>query len=1010
MNSKRSETSCTETDDFALNFEQSSVLRQSINGENASDLRFDEDVESSGSQAASTAGDHAAPSHLLPRPHSTSSFHSNNDSYISSTVYYRDTSVSSDLGSLHESEMLYSHDSNLAAHWKNSNIRALQRMEVKQKRNTTASISRKRKHLGSAPMPKRITVKSLHSDEVNVKDMSAFFQANRKLFLNKGQNSGLAPMRNSTKSPSNTKRSKSPSKKPARNAFSNITQPLTQHINLSTIHPPKNSRVDHYRPQNTFLTDGIASDLIPSLKHDKPPLLRMLEDYIDEQLNELDGNAMEASQDQYIHVFRECFRLMAQHFTTYGDFLQQVSSTYETTYNMLNAYISSHKQKDLPREAQQEEDTKIINTHLYSLHLKQKEMGLVQENENLKDELSQSETRIAQLNKLFDELDTRYKDMKEKTDTLREDTHLVQHSLKDEVENTIIPLKDEVMAAEQTYEDIKRMSERTQQIQKDSVTLKDKLVPEDMYEEELNLQKKNLRDIDEMHQKLKFLRVANRRLRQQIADLKQHTVDHEDMTEKMVILQNAVTPRPQWKDYTSQWPHFEDPWEELSSQETCKWLARYYNDTSTLIEQNKKKIEDNAAQLSFLDSAIGEEDRNHQKYFYGLGNGEDVPSYMRYVGRIIKKKIPKRDCELVLEELWEERKKDIKKCRDNGLPILNFQDFFSEFIKHKYGVLRAVRAEWIYNLTWACERYINDADCELFIRILRGEISEDAYKEQFEVIDKLEEAIIKADKKGSGSLKKTSIMKTVKRFFKAKSAERIKDVKTCLNEFGKGKKIKYEKLFQETRDKTQSQFIETLRDQFLEEAIEYCDEIEAAIRSEDTEDDDFLTLQQVVNAFAKVDPLKPKKELDRFIHSCLCTDQYGSNRVRVIPNGQTSERGAIPDSAFRVYKEAFIQRLRTGKLLKRTTSKAEVEKRQRKGSSLKATSNKRKSSRSPLSSSSTSESILSKVEVLKIPKPPKSSDSSYSMEGLMEEFEKRHEKSTNQLEIEIKIPKPNKNS
>jgi hypothetical protein len=50
-----------------------------------------------------------------------------------------------------------------------------------------------------------------------------------------------------------------------------------------------------------------------------------------------------------------------------------------------------------------------------------------------------------------------------------------------------------------------------------------------------------------------------------------------------------------------------------------------------------------------------------------------------------------------------------------------------------------------YSLVDACERFVEDNDCELFLNILRGEVSEEVYDKQMAHIDEVVEIARKVD-------------------------------------------------------------------------------------------------------------------------------------------------------------------------------------------------------------------------------------------------------------------------
>ena len=55
--------------------------------------------------------------------------------------------------------------------------------------------------------------------------------------------------------------------------------------------------------------------------------------------------------------------------------------------------------------------------------------------------------------------------------------------------------------------------------------------------------------------------------------------------------------------------------------------------------------------------------------------------------------------------------------------------------------------EWGYSLVNGCERYSDDADCEMFLCIVRGQVSETLYMSQLDACSKFERACADFDKK-----------------------------------------------------------------------------------------------------------------------------------------------------------------------------------------------------------------------------------------------------------------------
>jgi hypothetical protein len=60
---------------------------------------------------------------------------------------------------------------------------------------------------------------------------------------------------------------------------------------------------------------------------------------------------------------------------------------------------------------------------------------------------------------------------------------------------------------------------------------------------------------------------------------------------------------------------------------------------------------------------------------------------------------------------------------------------FEQFRSHRLVV------EWGYNIIHALEKYSYDNDCELFLKILRGELGENVMWEQMQMVQRVRKAI-----------------------------------------------------------------------------------------------------------------------------------------------------------------------------------------------------------------------------------------------------------------------------
>ena len=84
-------------------------------------------------------------------------------------------------------------------------------------------------------------------------------------------------------------------------------------------------------------------------------------------------------------------------------------------------------------------------------------------------------------------------------------------------------------------------------------------------------------------------------------------------------------------------------------------------------------------------------------------------------------------------------------------------------------------AEWGYNMDDALRRYSYDPDCKMLLQILTGELEEDVYYDQMNMLERLQALFYKIDAGDSGAPKgritKDKIADAMREFFPAKSEE-----------------------------------------------------------------------------------------------------------------------------------------------------------------------------------------------------------------------------------------------
>jgi len=108
-------------------------------------------------------------------------------------------------------------------------------------------------------------------------------------------------------------------------------------------------------------------------------------------------------------------------------------------------------------------------------------------------------------------------------------------------------------------------------------------------------------------------------------------------------------------------------------------------------------------------------DNTAVQYHSGLGMGDKVPPFLRWRGKVKYKLIGKKEAETIVRQVWAERE---------GNPDCSFPEHFHQFLASRYQDPQTA-VEWGYNLMHALEAFKWDADCSMFLKIVREELPEE---------------------------------------------------------------------------------------------------------------------------------------------------------------------------------------------------------------------------------------------------------------------------------------------
>eukprot|EP01006_Ploeotia_vitrea_P025238 TRINITY_DN58100_c0_g1_i1.p1 TRINITY_DN58100_c0_g1~~TRINITY_DN58100_c0_g1_i1.p1 ORF type:complete len:895 (-),score=125.08 TRINITY_DN58100_c0_g1_i1:127-2811(-) len=260
------------------------------------------------------------------------------------------------------------------------------------------------------------------------------------------------------------------------------------------------------------------------------------------------------------------------------------------------------------------------------------------------------------------------------------------------------------------------------------------------------------------------------------------------------------------------------------------------------------------------------------RYFVAHGTGKDVPRFLQYHGKIQNKQFPKGETENFLNNFWKAKQKHDKECAQQNIPAASPQDFLYSFVLLQEGTHHGV-VVFCYNLMDACGRYSWDSDCNLFLRIIKGELSQKVFTDQMALLDKLRVAMQRAEssdeggkKFTTGKLSKRAFNKVLGDFFKTKSKDNLQKLQYAAHTDQPGKSVMYNELFAEDENGTQGAFLELVRYQHLEEILEYVADINEAL-VQISPDGATVGLADIPAVLMEVDPNKPTADISQMVEN-----------------------------------------------------------------------------------------------------------------------------------------------
>ena len=323
--------------------------------------------------------------------------------------------------------------------------------------------------------------------------------------------------------------------------------------------------------------------------------------------------------------------------------------------------------------------------------------------------------------------------------------------------------------------------------------------------------------------------------------------------------------------------------------------------------EEEAKLEPKGSIARYLDMLEEKGEETWSSQLVGMGQAIDVPKLFRFGGKIRNKQMSKRDTEKMVREVWKDRLASLGSKGSSTLLV----DFLGSWLQKKVGIAAAV-LEMGYNFLYGLWRYKWDADCELFLKILMGDIREEVYIAQNKLqldINELFEALDKLNGQATGSIPKEELVVALRAFFKVgkldgKSEEMFEEALAALETDQPGALVEWRKVFEEDREFNQGAFAECIREQFLTERKHLNDAVAvslyvecgeaAASRADDTADD---TARDAGDVQPAVELYCTKEQFSKALMEALplMRDEEAANHTATVFEGEPADdAGRIP--------------------------------------------------------------------------------------------------------------------
>ncbi|GAX74672.1 hypothetical protein CEUSTIGMA_g2120.t1 [Chlamydomonas eustigma] len=255
--------------------------------------------------------------------------------------------------------------------------------------------------------------------------------------------------------------------------------------------------------------------------------------------------------------------------------------------------------------------------------------------------------------------------------------------------------------------------------------------------------------------------------------------------------------------------------------------------------------------------------QRHLEAFVGLGLGEDIPHVLRFEGRITNRNMSRADALRLIKSIWTGYELEVAGKPTNQHPQM--ADFVNTFMNKKYGKAVVV-ADMMYHLLYACAQCPMDGDMRLFLKVFMYEVDASTHRDQLNLrqlmLDTLGARDRQLNSKVSCWLPKEEVRTCIQSLLPGKSDHRLQELYNALDAHEPGELVKYRQLLEDENDDTATGFYEMLRNQLLDERLQYHQAIEDMLLDMlEKSGADVVTTSNITFAVSRAHPLVPPESV-----------------------------------------------------------------------------------------------------------------------------------------------------